>query len=73
MVCKKDTAEVLKNAIEEWLTIDFTLLDNSRVIIGINDDGCVQCSIQTKNNAYCLAQNQFSINTIGLLVAGDIK
>ena len=41
MVCKNDTAEVLKNTIEEWLTIDLTLLDNSRVIIRINDDGCV--------------------------------
>jgi hypothetical protein len=73
VVCKKDTAEVLKNTIEKWLTIDLTLLNNSRVFIGINDDGCVQCLLQNKNNAYCLAQNQFSIKTIGWFLACDIK
>jgi hypothetical protein len=65
VVCKNDTAEVFKNTIEEWLTADLTLLHNSRVIIGINDDGCVKCSLQSKNNALCLTNNQVLIEKLG--------
>jgi hypothetical protein len=68
VVYKNDTTAVFTNSMEEWITFELTLLHNSRVIIGINDDGCVKRSLQNKNNTLCLTNHQVSIKKLG-----DIK
>jgi hypothetical protein len=70
ILCKKDSAEIFKNTIYDWLTADLTLLNDSKVILEQESHKTTKCFLQPAT--YNESSKELCVPT-DIMNIGDIK
>ena len=69
----KDSGKVFRETIEPYVTRDLRLLNDSSVVLTVDDSGYVQCHLQPKGEGSSRNLLNVTIEDIVLLITGDIK